>query len=59
MKNILKNLLFMILYNIPYIAGWLSHPLDKANSRFGGTLIFLGGFVMYTIVDYIYKNLDE
>lgn len=59
MKNILKNVLYMILYNIPYIAGWLSYPQDNANSRFGGTLIFLGGFVMYTIVDYIYKNLDE
>lgn len=59
MKNILKNVLYMVLYNIPYIAGWLSHPLDNANSRFGGTLVFLGGLVMYTIVDYIYKNLDE
>lgn len=59
LKNVLKTVLYVIMFNIPYIAGWLSYPLDNAKSRHGGNLIFLGGFIMFSIVYYFYKNLED
>ena len=59
LKDTLKTLLYVIMFNIPYIAGWLSYPLDNTKSRHGGNLLFLGGFVMFSIVFYFYSRMDD
>lgn len=48
------SLLYILSYVVPYVAGWFTYPFDQKGTSKIGNIIFIVGFLLYSVISYFY-----